>query len=343
MNNINVEKWETFKIKELFVTEKKGNILQVPTGASISVKELEDGEIPRITVSNFNNGVVGYYYSKSKNFRVYNNFISVSFLGTVFYQPGYASLDMKVHCLKPIDIELNDNIALFIVSVVRNSLDRFMYADQISSTVLPELDIKLPVDANNQPDWKYMQDYIISNKPSVAKKYRMLNSINICNTKVDISNWKEFEIGELFGDKIKKPQVYHTREVKESEDGIPYIVRSKYNNGLKYYVKQEEKFEMSPGGTISFGAENATFFYQEKPYISGRDIYYIDTRNYNKYVCMFLITCLRTITKRYSYNYGLFPELLKQEKIKLPVNQDGKPDWSYMEKYIKNMPYGSII
>ena len=343
MNNNDIMEWKSYKVKDLFITEKNGNYLQVPTGASISARELEDGTIPRITVSNFNNGVVGYYNSKSKNFRVYNNFISVSFLGTVFYQSGDASLDMKVHCLKTKDIDLDQDIALFLVSVIRKSLDKFMYADQISSTVLPELELKLPTNEFGKPDWDYMRKFIIDNKPIVSEKYNILNSLEKCDTKIDVDKWKEFEIGYLFKDKIKKPQVYHTREVKEDNEGIPYIVRSKYNNGVKYLVQKNDDFILAPGGTISFGAENATFFYQEKPFISGRDIYYIDTRDYNKYVCLFLITCLRTITERYSYNYGLFPELLKNEKIKLPVDSFGKPNWSYMEQYIKNLPYGNLI
>ena len=38
---------------------------------------------------------------------------------------------------------------------------------------------------------------------------------------VDISQWKEFKIGELFP-KIKKPPVLHNRQVIEDENGIPY-------------------------------------------------------------------------------------------------------------------------
>lgn len=43
-------------------------------------------------------------------------------------------------------------------------------------------------------------------------------------SKVDTTLWGKFMIGQLFD--IYKPNVYHTREVKESTDGIPYIVRA---------------------------------------------------------------------------------------------------------------------
>ena len=82
----------------------------MPTGSYIEKKKLFAGSIPRITVSGINNGIVGYYAEDidNKDYRIYENFICVSFLGTVFYQNGKASLDMKVHCLKPKENNLNE-------------------------------------------------------------------------------------------------------------------------------------------------------------------------------------------------------------------------------------------
>ena len=78
-----------------------------------------------------------------------------------------------------------------------------------------------------------------------------------------------------------------------------------------------------------------THFYQPEPFLSGRDIYYIDTREFNPLVCMFLASCLQTVVHKYPYNFGLFPDLLKEEKIKLPVIADGTPDWIYMGEYMR--------
>lgn len=128
--------------------------------------------------------------------------------------------------------------------------------------------------------------------------------------------------------------MYHTREVTESEDGIPYVVRSKFNNGIKYLVKKPSS-EINPPKVISFGAENATFFYQEREWVSGRDIYYIDTREIDKYACLFITACLQPIAAKYSYNFGLFPDLLRKEKIKLPIDNSGNPDYKYMTEFMR--------
>lgn len=337
MKKINISSWKEFHVSELFCMEKHGKTLQVPTGAMLPKKLLEAGETPRVTVSNYNNGITGYYEDiDNKNYRVYENFISVSFLGTVFYQEKKASLDMKVHCLKPIKYELNVYSATFLVNVIRKAISNFAYQDQLSSTVLPMLVIKLPITTDGKPDWKYMESYARDVAKKAEKNLNNLRKIDTLAHIHQIDSWKSFKIGDLF-ENIIKPAVLHTKNVTEDSKGIPYVVRTKFNNGIKYHVTKTSYMQPSPAGTISFGAENATFFYQEKEYVSGRDIYYIDTRQIPKYASLFLITCLQKISEKYPYNYGLFPELVKKETIKLPVTAQGSPDWRYMDSYMKEI------
>jgi len=135
----------------------------VPTGAHVQKRLLiEGGDTPRITVTEFNNGISGYFDCPSENpdYRTYTNFISVSFLGTVFYQQGKASLDMKVHCLKLQEMELDKYLGLFLTTIVRRSISHSEYSDQISSTVLPNIQIKLPSDVAGEPDFEYMRQYM---------------------------------------------------------------------------------------------------------------------------------------------------------------------------------------
>ena len=46
---------------------------------------------------------------------------------------------------------------------------------------------------------------------------------------------------------------------------------------------------------------------------------------------------------RYSYGRARILNKLKKETIKLPVDSNGKPDWQFMENYIKSLPYGDRI
>lgn len=162
MKKIDITEWKEFEIRELFLTENDRNKFQVPTGASIPKRYLRDGQTPRISATNVNNGILGYFedVSYDKNYRCFENFISVSFLGTIFYHDYKASLDMKIHCLKLKDKELNKYIAFYLISVIRKVIQETEYKDQLSSTVLPYVKIKLPVDENKNPDWDYMENFI---------------------------------------------------------------------------------------------------------------------------------------------------------------------------------------
>ena len=56
-----------------------------------------------------------------------------------------------------------------------------------------------------------------------------------------------------------------------------------------------------------------------------------------KTICLLITSCLQPIAEKYSYNYGLFPNLLKEEIVKLPADVNGEPDYEYMEKYMRKV------
>lgn len=179
-NKIDTRNWKVFRISEVFEMNKKGKKISTPTGAKVRQNSLTKGSTPRITGTGINNGILDYFedLSNNQNYRVYENFISVSFLGTVFYQKNKASLDMKVHCLKPIKHILNDYTGIFLVSLITESLKEISYSDQISSSVLPELTINLPTNKEGEPDWKYMEDYMCNIEKKMKTSLYNLKFIN---------------------------------------------------------------------------------------------------------------------------------------------------------------------
>ena len=156
---IDTSNWKKFKVGELFETVNN-NDKQVPTGANVPSQELKSGTVPRISVTGVNNGVVGYFDSTHKNYKVYNNFISVNFLGNAFYQENNASLDMKVHCLKLKNKELNKYLALFLVTIINKLTTSYSYANQLSSTSITQLQLPLPITSEGTPDFDYMENYM---------------------------------------------------------------------------------------------------------------------------------------------------------------------------------------
>ena len=148
-------KWGKFKLTEIF---------DISTGATIKTSEKLDGETPRISVTAYNNGIQEHFADvDNKNYRVNENFISFSFLGTCFYHPYKASLDMKVHALKPKEntFDLNMYVGIFMVSVLKVLFSaKQSFIDQMSSTDLKEENIYLPVKDDGSIDLGFMEEYI---------------------------------------------------------------------------------------------------------------------------------------------------------------------------------------
>ena len=46
---------------------------------------------------------------------------------------------------------------------------------------------------------------------------------------------------------------------------------------------------------------------------------------------------------KYNFAREISDERLAKEKIKLPVDKKGNPDWQFMEDYIKSLPYSNNL
>lgn len=295
------------------------------------------GSTPRITVSGVSNGITGYYKDvDDANYRVYKNFISVSFLGTVFYQASRASLDMKVHCLKPLNIELNERVASFLVTMIKVALGSIEYSDQISSTVLPSLELMLPVDASGEPDWAYMDEYMsavmgeseasLENMGKVEKEFHPANA----------SDWCQFSIGSLF--EIEKG----TRLTRAAmiEGDTPFIGATLENNGITARIGNTG--HIHPGGlmTVAYNGQKATgkAFYQPISFWASDDVNVLYPKfSLTENIALFLAPLFWEAGRPYSFGDKWGKDVMESDYLTLPANASGEPDWDYMDKYMRTI------
>ena len=327
---IDISNWKKFRVGDLFETVNN-NGMQVPTGANIPSQELKSGTVPRISVTGVNNGVVGYYDSTHKNYKVYNNFISVNFLGNAFYQENNASLGMQVHCLKLKNKELNKYLALFLVMIINKLTTSYSYVNQLSSTSITQLQLPLPITSEGTPDFDYMEDYMKEITKLAAKRVEKLKEEKP-QTKIDTSNWKKFKVGELFECETTKGIASKNDLV---EGNIPYVTRSAENNGKSGYCGNADR--IVKGNCITIGAEGFTAFYQENDFVAGNKVYALRHRNLNNVNALYICTVLNKLSCLYSFNNARILDKIKQEVISLPIDNNGEPDWQFMEDYMKEI------
>jgi Type I restriction modification DNA specificity domain len=155
--------WKEFKI---------GDIFSVSTGTLLAKEYLKKGKTARLTATDNNNGIFDFYEDvEHKSYRVLSNFISISFLGSVFYHPYSASLDMKIHAVQIPNVELNRYIAEFLVFCFKRMAASFSYGDQLSSTDLPKKKILLPINDKGEPDYFFMESYMKTLEYEKLKQY----------------------------------------------------------------------------------------------------------------------------------------------------------------------------
>lgn len=147
---------------------------------------------------------------------------------------------------------------------------------------------------------------------------------------LNIAEWKEFKVSDVFDCDTTK-----LINVENFDKGTtPYITRSAENNSVGgfYKVKTDISF---PGNCITIGAEGCLAFYQRDSFITGNKIYTLRHEKLNEINAFFLVTVLNKLKYLYSYGRARILRQIKEEVIKLPVDENGQPDFEYMEAYTK--------
>lgn len=152
---LNVKSWKNFKITELFEIKK---------GERLIKEERINGNVPLITATSENNGVVDYIsYDEFKDSKkIFQNKLTVDMFFNVFYHNYEYFSDDNVHTLIPKNASLNKYVCLFLATTLKKLQYKYDFGRQVRLQRLDFDGIKLPVDKNKNPDWQFMENYIKS-------------------------------------------------------------------------------------------------------------------------------------------------------------------------------------
>lgn len=154
--------WKKFVLNDIFVVKK---------GHRLTKDDMNGGKTPYISSIKGNNGVSFYIDEEPKHS---GNVITVNYDGSTgyaFYQPTSFWASDAVNVLYPRNWTLTPAIALFICTVITNERYRFSYGRKWKMERMMKSEIYLPVDEDDNPNWDFMEQYIISSKlGSVLKK-----------------------------------------------------------------------------------------------------------------------------------------------------------------------------
>jgi len=144
------------------------------------------------------------------------------------------------------------------------------------------------------------------------------------------------EWGEFFIDDVA--QILSGRDIYESEryaGNTPYISSTAKNNGIGHFVANNNN--TLEAGCLSVNRNGSVGYSFYHPY---QGLFSNDCRKLrpfikSKYVGIFLSNQITNQREKYNYGYKMGTARLKRQKIMLPVDNDGKLDWQFMEQYTK--------
>lgn len=160
------------------------------------------------------------------------------------------------------------------------------------------------------------------------------------NYAFDFKNWKSVPLSEIFKVVSSKDPLLNTLAAGET----PYVSSTEFNNGVSAYV---DLVAANDGHvlTVNRGGSVGKTFYQEDSFSATP----VDVRilrpkfEMTKFTAIFLTVIIEKEKYRFNYSRKMGTARINALSINLPVNKDGKPDWAFMENYIKALPYSASL
>jgi len=305
------------KINDLF-TLHQGNSLEL-----MHLETSENSNINFVSRTAQNNGVAAQV-DKVNNMEPFPaGYITVALGGSILssfvqLKPFYTAF--HIMALEP-KKKMTLQEKLYYCMCIKANAYRYGYGRQANKTLK---DIELP---DNLPKWICNK----SVKPiSTTIKQKRLSPLNI-------NKWDEFRVVKLFD------YARGTRITKENRinGNIPLVTAGFQNQGIDGYIETDICELYSDKITIDMFGN--TFYHSYSFYCDDNILVLIPKHNINVYTKLFIVAVLNGDKYRYSYGRQYRQKDIKKHVIKLPVTAKGEPDWDYMEKYIKALPYSDRI
>lgn len=150
---------------------------------------------------------------------------------------------------------------------------------------------------------------------------------------------KLFKIEEIF--EIKKGK--RLTKANMIEGTLNYIGAISTNNGVRQKINEIQQYEKNCI-TVNYNGSVGEAFYQDQPFWASDDVNILLLKEYNlnRNIAMYLITIIKANKYQFSYGRKWTKEKMSKTKLLLPVTENNKPDWHYIESYISNLKHKVI-
>ena len=263
------------------------------------------------------------------------------FLDLSFNQPYEASYDMKIHSLRlKGNKAISEHYGLFVATELRKQCSKFSYGNQVSSTDLPKQKLLLPIQADGTPDWKFMEAYMRQIEDELLSEVRPKLEAQLLEHIISLGaledrEWKEFYFSDVFtriqrGKRLKKDD--------HIEGTTPYVSSTATNNGIDGFVGNKEKVRIfSNCISLANSGSVGSAFFQKFEFVASDHVTSLQKEGIDEYAYLFMLPIIRRLSEKYSFNREINDLRISRERLMLPVQTNGTPDWEFMSVFMQRV------
>lgn len=323
--------WKTFFMKDVFSNIQRGKRLKK--------EDQEAGSEPYISSTSLSNGVDNFIDNKV-GVRRFSKCLTIANSGSVgatFFHPyDFVASDHVTHLG---DDKFNQFSYLFVSTMLRRFSGKYNFNREINDTRICREKILLPVTPSGDPDYAFMEVYgkqLIVRKISEYEDYarKALGEVEYKEVpSFSGKKWTDFFIEDICTI-CSGMDIYDAERISGN---TPYISSTARNNGIGYFVSNRNTTLAS--GCISVNRNGSVGYSFYHPYngLFSNDCRKLMLSEGTHFAGFFLANQISAQRGKYNYGYKMGTARLKRQKIMLPVDGNGRPDFDYMEQYAKNI------
>ena len=147
--------------------------------------------------------------------------------------------------------------------------------------------------------------------------------------------WAEFQFKDVFtriqrGKRLKKDD--------HIQGNIPYVSSTATNNGIDGFVGNKERVRIfSNCISLANSGSVGSAFFQEFEFVASDHVTSLQKEGIDEYAYLFMLPIISRLSEKYSFNREINDLRISRERLMLPIQTDGTPDWEFMSAFMKQV------
>ena len=233
---------------------------------------------------------------------------------------------------------------LFMVPIINRLSEKYSFNREINDERIKREKILLPVNKKGEIDFNFMSSFMQEVEADILKTTLKVfkKRLNTNENKMGGVKWKAFILSDIFtisaGKRLTKANM---------KQGVrPFIGATDSNNGITAWVENtNESLDRKVLGVNYNGSVVETFYHPYECIFSDdvKRLHLKDSVKVSHYIMLFLKTMIVQQKIKFAYGYKFNEKRMQMQKIVLPINLIGQPNWDYMETYMLNLEQKQIL